>query len=80
MTMTREENARSEMEREALMKRFVVQYTATDITREEVIIEAESAEEAQRIVEEYEFDNSDSRQVECFEFSVSDVELRGSVP
>ena len=61
-------------------KKFVLRYALTQSTVEEVVVEAESAVEAQRIVEEHEFDTSDSRQVECFEFSVSDVELRGSAP
>ena len=65
---------------ELIMPEFVVHYTATEVTREEVIIEAETEEEAQRIVEEYEFDNSAACVVTSFECSIEDVEVTGRLP
>ena len=59
------------------MPEFTVRYTVTEITREEVIIKADTEEEAQRIVEEYEFDNSDDNFIASFEYSIKDVEVTG---
>ena len=59
------------------MKTFIIQYTVTERTREQIEIVAETAEEAIHLVEEYEFDNSGSNFLESLEWSVSDVELVG---
>ena len=62
------------------MPEFVVHYTATEVTREEVIIEAETEEEAQRVVEEYEFDNSASNSIASSKWEVSDAEVIHRLP
>lgn len=56
------------------MPKFFVDYTKTQVTRERVVIEAESQEEAVRLVEEYEFDNSEAWEIESIEWSIDNVE------
>ena len=59
------------------MAKFLIEYTKTEITRERVWIEADTVEEAVQAVEEYEFDNSDSYEVDSLRWEVSDVEATG---
>lgn len=52
---------------------FVIQYVATERTLYEIDIEADSLEEAIRLVEEYEFDTSEAVEVSSFEWSIDNV-------
>lgn len=57
------------------MPAFIIEYTKTERTRERITINAETAEEARELVEEYNFDNSESWEVDSLEWSVSDAEI-----
>lgn len=57
------------------MAKYLVEYTRTEIVRERVFIEADSAAEAQEAVETYDFDNSYSYETDSFRWEVSDVEV-----
>lgn len=55
------------------MPKFTVRYDLTERTVQEIEIEADSFEEAKRVVEEYEFDNSDQREISSLEWSIDNV-------
>lgn len=57
------------------MPSFLIEYTKTERTRDRIVIEADNAAEAVRIVEEYENDNSEAYEVDSLEWSISDVEF-----
>ena len=57
------------------MAKYLIEYTRTEIVKERVVIEADSQEEAVRLVEEYEFDNSESYETDSLRWEVSDVEF-----
>lgn len=57
------------------MAEYIIEYTKTERTRERIAIEADSPEEAMRVVEEYEFDNCDSWETDSIEWSISDAEI-----
>ena len=57
------------------MAKYLIEYTRTEIVKERVVIEADSQEEAVRLVEEYEFDNSESYETDSLHWEVSDVEF-----
>lgn len=54
---------------------FAVEYTVTEVTRQRILIEADSAEEARLAVETYEFDNTNQQQIDSYRWEVSDVEV-----
>jgi hypothetical protein len=62
------------------MPQFLIEYTKTEVTRERVWIEADSPAEALRVVEEYEFDNSESYEVDSLRWEISDAEVQGETP
>ncbi|SKB63055.1 hypothetical protein [Sphingopyxis flava] len=55
---------------------FTIRYDLTERTVQEVDIEADTLDEAKRIVEEYEFDNSDQREVTSYEWSLDNVRTK----
>lgn len=55
------------------MPMFTIRYDLTQRTVQEIDVEADSLEEAKRLVEEYEFDNSESREVNSLEWSIDNV-------
>lgn len=57
------------------MAHYTIEYTKTERVRERIIIEADSPEEALRVVEEYEFDNSNAWETDSLEWSLSDAEI-----
>lgn len=57
------------------MPKFRIRYDLTERTVQEVVIEADSAEEAKRVVEEYEFDNSGQNMVSSHEWSLDNVQV-----
>ena len=57
------------------MPKFTIQYEAIERTIEHIDIEAETAEEAKRMVEEYEFDNGHGSLQSSLEWSVENVEV-----
>jgi len=57
------------------MAKFTIRYDLTERTVQEIDIEADSLEEAIRLIESYEFDNSDQYQVESLEWSIDNVRL-----
>lgn len=57
------------------MAEYIIEYTKTERVRERIAIDADSPEEALRIVEEYEFDNCDSWETDSIEWFVSDAEI-----
>ncbi len=57
------------------MAKYLIEYTRTEIVKERVVIEADSPEEAVQVVEEYEFDNSESYETDSLRWEVSDVEF-----
>jgi hypothetical protein len=59
------------------MPKFTIRYDLTERTVQEVEIEADSLEEAKRVVEEYEFDNSEAREVSSLEWSLDNVRQKG---
>lgn len=56
------------------MPSFLIEYTKTERTRDRIVIEADNAAEAIRIVEKYENDNSEAYEVDSLEWSISDVD------
>lgn len=62
------------------MPTFTIEMTVTEITRQSIDVEAESAEEALRLVEEYEIDNSTAIQIGSFEWSISDAVINNREP
>lgn len=56
------------------MAKFTIEYTVTEVTRQRIVIEADSVEEAIEAVETYEFDNSDQWQVDSLQWSIDNVE------
>lgn len=56
------------------MPRFVMRYTVRSLTRQEITIEADSAEDAIAQIESYDFENSDEEQIDSFSTEFSDVE------
>ena len=61
-----------------MAKFFSVSMTVTEVTIQNIGIEAETEEEARRIVEEYEFDNSQCVETDSLEWTVSAVVVGGS--
>ena len=57
------------------MPQFTVEYTATEITRERTVVEADTPEEAVRLVEEYEHDNSSDTFVSSLSCEFSDAKV-----
>lgn len=55
------------------MPKFTLRYDLTERTVQEIEVEAESLDEAKSIVEQYEFDNSDQREIESLEWSIDRV-------
>lgn len=55
------------------MPLYTIRYDATERTVEDVDIEAESLDEAKRIVREYEFDNGNASFVTSYEWSLSNI-------
>ena len=55
------------------MQTFTLYYTLTERTRQKIDIEAETLEEAVQTVESYEIDNSEAKEVDCYEWSICDV-------
>ncbi len=55
------------------MAKFTIEFTKTEVTRERLIVEADSLAEAIQAVEDYEVDNSDSWFVDSLQWDVSDV-------
>lgn len=62
------------------MPKFTLRYDLTQRTVQEIDIEAESLDEAKRIVEEYEFDTSDQREITSLEWSLDSVREASSDP
>ena len=58
------------------MAEYTLEYTLTERTRRQIIIEADSAVEAIAAVENYEVDTTDSWEVDSLEWSIQDVEVR----
>lgn len=56
--------------------KYLVEMTVTERTRQRVMVEADSAEEAERLVEEYEIENDTFEQFDSLEWSISDVSAR----
>ena len=52
---------------------FTIEYVRTERTRRQALIEADTQEEAIRLVEEYESDDSEASEVDSLEWSISDV-------
>lgn len=57
------------------MAEFLVRYTVTEVNTEEIWIEADSAEDAVKEVEDYAFDNSESQFVRSHEYFVENVRV-----
>ena len=55
------------------MATFTIRYDLTERTVQEIEVEADTLEDAKRIVEEYEFDNSEQREVTSLEWSLDNV-------
>jgi hypothetical protein len=62
------------------MPQILIEYTKTEVTRERVWIEADSPAEALRVVEEYEFDNSDAYEVDSLRWEISDASVHEVEP
>lgn len=60
------------------MPKFTIRMEVTERTVQEIEIEAETAAEAVRLVEEYEFDNSEAHEVDSIEWSVDNVKEKGT--
>jgi hypothetical protein len=60
------------------MPKFTIRYDLIERTVQEVEIEAESLEEAKRVVEEYEFDNSEAHEISSLEWSLDNVREKGA--
>jgi hypothetical protein len=52
---------------------FTIEYDLTERTVQQIDIKADSLEDAKRLVEEYEFDNSEAREVNSLEWSLDNV-------
>jgi hypothetical protein len=52
---------------------FTVQLSVTERSLQRVQVEADTPEEAIRLVEEYEVDNSHFNQIDCLEYSYDNV-------
>lgn len=59
------------------MPKFTIRYDLIERTLREIDIEANSLEEAKRIVEEYRIEFDDGREVESIEWSISNVCEKG---
>lgn len=57
------------------MPKFVIEHEVTERTVQRVEIEADTPEEALRLVEEYEFDNSESWEVDSIEWSLQNAKV-----
>lgn len=57
------------------MPKFTVEHEVTERTVQRVVIEADTPEEALRLVEEYEFDNSESWEVDSIEWSLQNAKV-----
>lgn len=62
------------------MPEFKVEFTKTQITRHEITIEADSAEEAMELVDQYEIDFSEATEIDSFKWEISDAEIVGTEP
>jgi hypothetical protein len=62
------------------MPQILIEYTKTEVTRERVWVEAASPAEALRIVERYEFDNSQSYEVASLSWEISDTSVEEVTP
>lgn len=58
------------------MPLFTIRYDLTERTVQEIDVEADSLEEAKRLVGEYEFDNSDQREITSYEWSLDNVRTK----
>jgi hypothetical protein len=61
------------------MPKFFVDYTVTEVTRQRVVVEAESAEQARELMDEYEVDLSESWQIDSMKYEVDYVEVVGTM-
>lgn len=52
------------------MRRYSVKFRLIEITDREITIDADSLEEAVEVVEDMQFDVSDSRQFDCHRFEI----------
>jgi len=57
------------------MAKFLIEYIAIEKTRQRIEVEADTAEEARQIVEEYNFDNSESWETDCLTWEIDEVEF-----
>jgi hypothetical protein len=57
------------------MPKILIEYTKTEVTRQQVWIEADTPTEALRMVSEYDSDDSEPYQVACLLSKISDVEV-----
>lgn len=57
------------------MPKFTIEHEVTERTVQRVVIEADTPEEALRLVEEYEFDNSESWEVDSIEWSLQNAKV-----
>lgn len=57
------------------MPKFTIEHEVTERTVQRVEIEADTPEEALRLVEEYEFDNSESWEVDSIEWSLQNAKV-----
>jgi len=58
------------------MPKFTISMEVTERTVEEIEIEADTAAEALQMVEEYQFDNSNTRFVDSIEWSIQNAKLK----
>lgn len=56
---------------------FTIRYDLTERTVQDIDIEADSLEEAKRLVEQYEFDNALQREIAAHEWSLDNVRTKG---
>ncbi len=57
------------------MPKFTIEHEVTERTVQRVEIEADTPEEALRLVEEYEFNNSESWEVSSIEWSLQNAKV-----
>jgi hypothetical protein len=57
------------------MPQFTLEYTVTERTRQRMTVEADTADEAIRLLAEYEIDETDNWQTDSLEYSIGDVDL-----
>lgn len=57
------------------MPQFTLEYTVTERTRQRMVVEAPTADEAIRLLAEYEIDETDNWQTDSLEYSIGDVDL-----